>query len=85
MRIYLVIVNDRHLDLEVLPFTSLEPAFAAAEKEMLNLAAHHDSIEWGDKKTEETVGEDGEYWYIGYEPESDYVRVIGRDVENEQA
>ena len=84
MKVYLVIANDRHVDLDVLPFTSLDAAFVAAEREMLDIVAHHDSIEWGAKKTEETVGKDGEYWYIGYEPESDYVRVIGRDVDEEQ-
>lgn len=80
MKVYLVIVNDRHLDLDVLPFAALEPALEFAEEEMLNIVAHPDSIMWGVQYTEDTVDGDGEYWYVGYEPERDYVRVIGREV-----
>lgn len=77
--IYLVIIEDRHIDVEVLPFTSLEAAIETAKTEVRALARHEEDIEWGEPMSEAAIA-DGWCWRVAYSCEGDSVRVIRREL-----
>jgi hypothetical protein len=76
MTVYLVVVEDRHFDVDVLPFSTLDAALAAAEHEVDRLCRHPENIE---RLGPNTADED---WYlqIVYSCEGDSVSVISREV-----
>lgn len=70
--IYVVLINDRHVDLDVRLFTNKEAADAYAEAELDSFARHPDHIErYGDRDDD---------WSATWNEEGDYVRVTRREV-----
>jgi hypothetical protein len=68
--IYVVLVNDRHVDPDVQLFTDKAAANEFAEAELADLARHPESIElYGDS--------DGD-WSATWNEEGDYIRVFRR-------
>lgn len=77
--IYIVIVEDRHTDVDVVPFTDISPALVCAESAMLSIVAHPENIEWGGLTDQ--MRDDGWVWLATYGEESDCVRVVRRTLD----
>lgn len=75
--IYLVIVNDRHADIEVTPFTMKDTAIAFAEEQAEANALDHD--DWDRELTDGMIA-DGWVWYCNYSCEGDDVAVVRREL-----
>lgn len=80
--IYIVLVEDRHYDAEVLAFTTPEAAIATAEKALAANARYPEDIER--ELTEEMVA-DGWVWNARYSEEGDAIRVIRRELNYQNA
>ena len=76
MEIWIVLIEDRHADVEALPFGSEEKAFTAARK-----AAPDDATD-GDLNPAMRV--DGWVLYLPYGTEGDSVRVIKRTLDDDR-
>lgn len=79
MKVFLVVVNDRHCDLDVLAFTSLEAACDAATETVLRLARHEERIDWEFAMNPAMIADDW-CWFVPYSCESDFVQVLRRDL-----
>lgn len=79
MHVYLVVVNDRHCDLEVQAYVTIDSALDAAEKTVLQMARHEKNIEW-DYKLNQWQINDGVCWLVPYSCENDYVQVLSREL-----
>jgi hypothetical protein len=78
VKIYLVIIQDRHVDIDIRLFRTLDEAVDFARNEVEERYWHHESVEWDrwDK-----IDRDSDYhWSVGYSSESDRVSVISRDL-----
>lgn len=73
MKIYIAIVEDRHTDTEVYPFSTPEAAIQFAWSEAEKNARRMEDIE------EETI--DGWLYYACYSTEGDCVRVVAKDLD----
>ena len=76
MDTWIVLIQDRHADVEALPFSSEERAILAARK-----AAPDDTAD-GDLNPAMRV--DGWVLYLPYGPEGDCVRVIKRTLDDDR-
>jgi hypothetical protein len=75
VKVYLVLVEDRHTGIDVTPFATLEAALDHAKSEVLSFFDDEDEIEWPDDPSEERVS-----WWVSCSPESDYVSLISREM-----
>lgn len=78
--IYVVIIDDRHVDLDVELYTDFETAITAAETAMRRIVAHPDHIDWPEPVTEAELVAGGE-WRAQYQSERDNVTVMARKLE----
>jgi hypothetical protein len=74
MDIWIVLIEDRHTDVEVLPFTSAEAAADAARSSVPDDAQ--------DGELNDAMRRDGWVLYLPYGPEGDFVRVIRRTLDD---
>lgn len=75
---YLVLIEDRHVDPDIQVFTTLNRALCEAQDAATFMTNYPDRIEYG-----EPVGEcdgDATHWWIRVSEEGDYVTVISREV-----
>lgn len=81
---YILIVNDRHADIDALPFSTLDAANETLDRFAVEYAHHAEDIEWGYELNEYMVTD---RWirYVPYSPEGDYLRIIQRDLDQEGA
>jgi len=77
--IWIVLVQDRHADVDALPFSSEELAAAAARDKAGEYARSPDDVNW-DAGLNPGMRSDGWVLYLPYGPEGDCVRVIRRQV-----
>lgn len=77
MDIWIVLVEDRHANVDALPYSSEAEAFSAARNEAESAARSHDNVEW-DTELNEAMRRDGWVLYLPYGPEGDCVRVLKR-------
>lgn len=78
--IYVVVIDDRHVDLDVELYADFETAITAAENAMREIVAHPEHIDWPEPVTEAALIAGGE-WRAQYQAERDNVRVIARELE----
>lgn len=71
-KIYVVLVEDRHTDVDVEVFTDRSAAIAFAKQEALDNARHPEGIE------EEDI--EGYIYYCRYSAESDCVSVVEKEL-----
>lgn len=76
MDTWIVLIEDRHADVEALPFSSEERALAAARS-----AAPDDAR---DEDLNPAMRADGWVLYLPYGPEGDLVRVIKRTLDDDR-
>ena len=74
--IWIVLIEDRHADVDALPFSSEEAAFAAARD-----AVPDDAVPG---ELNEGMRRDGWVLYLPYGPEGDCVRVVKRALDAPQ-
>lgn len=74
-----MLVEDRHTDVEPLPFSTEEAAIAAARKQAADNAWHPEHIE--EAELTASMREAGWVLCIGYSVESDRVRVVKRTLD----
>lgn len=74
MKIYVVMVEDRHTDTEAEVFTTAEAAIAYAEE---YVTEQLDRWPWVDDDPEEP---EGWLWYRAYSPEGDCVWVVEKEL-----
>jgi hypothetical protein len=76
--IWIVIIEDRHADVDAYPFSTEEAAITAAQKAVTDGARHpEDKDEW-DTELNAAMLVDGWVFYTRYSSEGDCVRVIKR-------
>lgn len=78
MKIFIVIIEDRHTDVSAEPFTSKDAAIAHARSEASKYARFED-----DFQEQELTGEmvkDGWLYYATYSVEGDCVTVVEREL-----
>jgi hypothetical protein len=75
--IWIVLVEDRHTDVDALPFRRPEQAIKAAKVQVARNAQHPDSIDWDAELTSAALG-DGWVFLATYGTEGDCVRVVKR-------
>ena len=80
MDVWIVLVEDRHTDVEPLPFSSEERAIDVAREQVEANARHPESIEW-DAQMTTAARADGWVFYIPYSTEGDCVRVVKRTLD----
>ena len=78
MKTYIVIVNDRHVDIDAYPFYDKEKAILEARKIAHEYCHHPDSYE-----EHEFSRDTGWLFYAEYSTEGDYVLVIGATMDKE--
>lgn len=78
MEIYIVIIEDRHTDTAVYPFTDKEKAVNEARRIAKQYCRHEDDYEEHDYGRN-----DGWLFYAQYSCESDNVRVVTATVDGE--
>lgn len=71
--VYIAVMQDRHIDLEIEVFDYREAAIKWARKYMKEHVAHPEGLEENDN---------GNRWKITYKYESDYAYVIQADYHN---
>ena len=79
MKLYIAIVEDRHIDVEVQPFTTPEAAIAYARTQ-----AEANDRGYVPDEDDEDIGEqeiEGYVYYATYSPEGDSVSVVERDLD----
>lgn len=78
MEIYIVVVEDRHTDVEVHPFTDKEKAISKAKRVAKEYCRHEEDYK------EHDYGKDvGWLFYAQYSCESDNVRVVTTTLDKE--
>jgi hypothetical protein len=82
--VYIVVVEDRHANAEVIPFTSEQEAIAFAGMEVDANARHPEDIEPEDRTLNESMKRDGWVWYCRYSGEGDSVRVLRRELRGQE-
>lgn len=75
MTIWIVIIEDRHIDVDVRPFTSM-PAAAGAAHEWVS-----DQRDVTELEITEGMAADGWVLYLEYGTEGDGVRVVERELD----
>lgn len=77
--IWIVLIEDRHADVEAMPFSSEKRAVEAAREQVLKNARHPDDIDW-DVPMTTAARADGWVFLAEYgtETESERVRVVRR-------
>ncbi len=76
MKLYLVILEDRHVDVLVYPYLDKDKAIARAKELACEMAAHHPEY----PHQEEEIS--GWLYYAQYGSESDCVRVIEAEAQD---
>lgn len=80
--IWIVIVEDRHADVDALPFSTEAAAAEAARKEMRDMVAHPEHIQ--EVALTPEMREDGWVLCLAYAVERDSVRVVKRTMDGEE-
>jgi len=80
MDIWIVLVEDRHADVDALPFSSEERAIGEARAQVEGNARHPESIKW-DAQMTTAARRDGWVFYVPYSEEGDHVRVVKRTMD----
>lgn len=78
MKIYIVIIEDRHSDTDAKPFLNAATAIAYAEEKAREYCRHEDDYE---ESLNDAMKEDGWLWHATYSCEGDSVRVVEREVD----
>jgi hypothetical protein len=81
MDVWIVLIEDRHADVEPLPFSTEEGAVQAARSAVEENARHPESIDW-DAELNPAMRATGWVLYVPYSSEGDCVRVIKRTVDD---
>ena len=82
MMIYLVIIEDRHMDTEVLLFSTLEMAMANAQQYLETFPNRAESVRPEDARmSEEDLAEAGWLFFECYSTEGDCVRIMPRELD----
>lgn len=79
-KVYLVLVEDRHLDPDIRVYTTLNRALCEAQDAATFMTNYPDTIEYGEPVGESD--EDGCHWWIRVSEEGDYVTVLSRRVDD---
>jgi hypothetical protein len=79
--IWIVLVEDRHADVEAFPFSTEERAIAYAREQVQENARHPESI--SEEELTPAMREDGWVFFMTYSTEGDCVRVVKRSVDAE--
>jgi hypothetical protein len=77
--IWIVLVEDRHADVDALPFSTQEGAVTEARR-LATEYAHHGDVN-GDARLTDGMVRDGWVLYLPYGGEGDCVRVLKRSME----
>lgn len=75
--IYIVLVEDRHADVDALPYTTSEVAVARAEQLLAQFARHPEDVE---RDLNAAMVDDGWVWNARYSEEGDSISVIRREL-----
>jgi hypothetical protein len=78
--VWIVLVEDRHHDVDAQPFSKVELAARYAHDQVQALAAHPDSVDWDAEITSRAAG-DGVVYLVTYGTEGDCVSVIKRTMD----
>jgi hypothetical protein len=78
--VWVVLVEDRHTDVDALPFSTEEGALAEARAQVIANARHPEDIDWDAGLTQGMIGA-GWVLYVPYSCESDTVRVVKRELD----
>jgi hypothetical protein len=81
MDVWIVLIEDRHADVEPLPFSTEEAAIQAARAAVRENARHPEDIDW-DAELTPGMRADGWVLYVPYSTESDFVRVVKRTMDD---
>jgi hypothetical protein len=79
--VWIVLVEDRHTDVNAIPFSSEEAAVTRARKEATANAWHPDDVEWN-AELNTAMRADGWVLYLPYGTEGDKVRVVKRQMDD---
>ena len=80
--VWIVLVEERHADVEALPFSTLVQAVAAAQEQARAGARVPGDVVW-DAGLNDDMRRDGWVLYLPYGTEGDCVRVVKRPVDGE--
>ena len=80
-KVWIVLVEDHHIDADALPYSTEEAAVAAARAIAARYAGYPEDIEENDLT--EDMRRDGWVLYVSYSVEGDQVRVILRKMDPE--
>jgi len=75
--VWIVLVEERHADVEALPFSTEDGAMAAARGAAMENAVHGD-VGWDAGELNDAMRRDGWVLYLPYGTEGDCVRVVKR-------
>lgn len=80
--IYIMIIEDHHIDVDARPFTTLDKANEELERTVRALASYPDDPEWDTALTESMLNN---RWcrYVPYGPEGDSARILRRQLDAE--
>ncbi len=78
MKVYVVVVNDRHADPEIKLFKDEQKALGYAEQAVQDTARHPEDIERDELN--DFMKRDGWIYYVRYSCEGDYIVVYEREV-----
>lgn len=78
--IYIVLLEDRHIDVDAYPFLDRQQAIEYAQVLVHANARHPENIDWGGPLDQDMIA-DGWVYYVEYSSESDCVRVIQRTLD----
>ena len=81
--VWIVLVEDRHADVEALPFTTLVQAVAAAQEQARGNAREPGDVVW-DAGLNDAMRRDGWALYLPYGTEGGCVRVVRRQMDGEE-
>lgn len=82
MKIYIVIIEDRHVDVEVEPFSTAELAIEYAKEARGANCRHPEDIEEGE--ITQDMRDEGWLYHSTYSSEGDSVRVVERTLDYEE-
>ena len=75
--IWIVLVEERHTDVQAIPFSRAADAVATAQREATENAGGPGEVEW-DAELSQDMRDDGWVLYLPYGTEGDCVRVVKR-------
>ena len=75
--VWVVLIEDRHADVEAFPFSTEDAAVTAARRAVADNARHPEDMD-GDGELNEAMRKDGWVLYLPYGTEGDCVRVVKR-------